>query len=203
MIGEFEPQVGEDRSDGRPEAERTRLFDRGRFLTPNLGSNPSARVGDRDEGIEHSPDVAEEKRHELQADPEPDQQRITRDVDRAVRVTPPGRPHEHAEEEHTDRSGEELEAADHRAPGVDKGPTTVCRSNEPRLRPERAERHKGTCNGEAGRPRQLPGRQRQIGAAADAVSSGRRCTHHRHARKDGGDAEATAASHETVSSMRS
>ena len=60
-----------------------------------------------------------------------------------------------------------------------------------------------TRNGEASRPRQLPGRQRQIGAAADAVGTGRRCARHRHARKDGGDAEVTAAGHETVSSMRS
>ena len=203
MIGEFEPQVGEDRGDGRPEAERPRLLDRGGLLTPNLGSNPRARIGDRDVGIEQSPDVTEQERHELQADPEPDQQRITRYVDRPVRVTPPGRPHEHAEEEHTDRLGEELDSADHRTPGVDEGPTTVCCGDEPRLRPERAERHKGTRDGEARRPRQLPGRQRQISASADAVGTGRRCTHHRHASEDGGDAEVTAAGHETVSSMRS
>ena len=85
----------------------------------------------------------------------------------------------------------------------DEGPTTVCCGDEPRLRPERAERHKGTRDGEARRPRQLPGRQRQISASADAVGTGRRCTHHRHASEDGGDAEVTAAGHETVSSMRS
>ena len=203
MVSEFEPQVGEDRGDGRPEAERTCGLDRGRFLTPDLGSNPRTRIGDRDVGIEHSPDVTEQERHELQADPEPDQQRVAGDIDRPVRVTPPGRPHEHAEEEHTDRLGDELEAADHRAPGVDEGPPTICRGDEPRLRPERAERHKRARNGEASRPRQLPGRQRQIGTATDAVGTGRRCARHRHARKDGGDAEATTTGHETVSSMRS
>ena len=201
MIGEFEPQVGEDRGDGRPEAERPRLLDRGGFLTRIL-ARTHARIGDRDVGIEQSPDVTEQERHELQADPEPDQQRIARDVDRPVRVT---------------------HQAAHMSTPKRNTPVDLVRNSSPRItgrrvstrvRPpsaaatsrgcdQNAERHKGARNGEASRPRQLPGRQRQIGAATDAVGTGRRCARHRHARKDGGDAEGDAAGRETVSSMRS